>query len=119
MSFQPLVIRISAWDIYNTLLIANEILDHEIIFIVSKESDLGFEKIAEMNYDVRKQNADNIIEDILALDPDVVINAKVGYKCIGYQTIEDAGITLINLKTWVKVFLMRTWSSTHFILRRR
>ena len=60
--------------VYNTLLIANDILNHQITFLVDKDSALAYDNISLKNYPVVIQKAGNLIEDIKSLNPDVVIN---------------------------------------------
>lgn len=60
--------------VYNTLSIANEILEHRIVFLVTKGSELAHSKIQEMNYEVYLQKNSNIIEDINKINPDIVVN---------------------------------------------
>ena len=60
--------------VYNTLLLANDILEHEILFLVDKNSKLAFDKINSKNYNVLMQENENIIDDIKKINPDVVIN---------------------------------------------
>ncbi len=60
--------------IYNTLLLANDILNHRITFLVTKDSKLAYEKIGLKNYPVFIQENDDIIEDIKQFSPDIVIN---------------------------------------------
>lgn len=87
--------------IYRGLLLANEILDHEISFLVDSKSKLGYDVIAAKNYPVAIQQEENLIDDINKLSPDLVINdildtnapymlalKKAGYKNI---TFEDMG----------------------------
>ena len=67
-------IKIGLGHVYNTLLIASQILNHEIIFIVDSHSDLAYKKIKEYNFVVYKQKNIDLIEDIKILRPDLVIN---------------------------------------------
>lgn len=60
--------------VYNCLSIANEILQHKITFLVDRHSQLAYAKILEHNYKVHIQQAENIVDDIVKLQPDVVIN---------------------------------------------
>src|SRR3989339_345120 len=60
--------------IYRSLLIANNIMDHRIIFLTDKRSQQGYEKIKESHYEVYIQQYLDIIEDIKAFNPDIVIN---------------------------------------------
>lgn len=60
--------------VYNTLLVANDILNHSISFLVDKNSKLAYEKIASKNYPVKIQKNDDLLDDIKELNPDIVIN---------------------------------------------
>ena len=66
--------KIGMGHVYNTLSIANEILDHRVIFLVDSNSQLAYDKIVESNYEVYIQNHPLIVRDIELLRPDVVIN---------------------------------------------
>lgn len=63
--------------VYNTLSIANEILNHQVCFLTDADSKLAHDKIAESNYEVYIQRQEDIIDDILALEPDIVINDRL------------------------------------------
>ncbi|MBW3517569.1 cytidylyltransferase domain-containing protein [Flavobacterium sp. NKUCC04_CG] len=63
--------------VYNTLLIANDILNHKISFLVDKESQLAYDKIASKNYAVSMQISDDIVNDIKEINPDIVINDRL------------------------------------------
>lgn len=60
--------------VYNSLSIANEILDHQISFLTDDKSTLAFDKIKENNYEVFIQTKENILEDIQDINPDIIIN---------------------------------------------
>jgi len=60
--------------IYRALQIANDILDHELFFLVDSESLLGFKVIKSKNYNVQIQKNKNIIDDIKSINPNIVIN---------------------------------------------
>lgn len=55
------------------LLIAHEITDHQILFLCTKYSDLAEQIITERDYKAVQQQG-NLLEDVLALKPDLVIN---------------------------------------------
>jgi len=63
--------------VYNTLLIANDILNHQITFLVDNDSQMAYDKIASNNYPVFMQKNDSIIDDIKNLNPDIVINDRL------------------------------------------
>ena len=57
--------------IYRSLSIAHEIIDHNIMFICSESNQLALNKIASTDYHV---SVANNLEDILKLNPDIVVN---------------------------------------------
>ena len=63
--------------VYNTLLIANDILNHDVTFLLDKESELAFNVIKSKNFHVIIQQNDDILEDIKLINPDVIINDRL------------------------------------------
>jgi len=63
--------------VYNTLLVANDILNHDIKFLVDENSELAYDKIASKNYPVRIQKSKNILDDIKSMSPDIIINDRL------------------------------------------
>jgi spore coat polysaccharide biosynthesis predicted glycosyltransferase SpsG len=66
--------EIGLGHVYNTLSLADEITDHNIIFLTDIKSELAYHKIAQSNYRVYQQKHKNIIDDIKELKPHIVIN---------------------------------------------
>ena len=93
--------EIGLGHIYRSLIIANDILNHKLVFLTDKKSKAGFDIIKSMNYDVRTQQEDNILTDITKINPDIVINDILdtdekymkGLRCISDKIInfEDCG----------------------------
>mgnify|MGYP005845567069 CR=1 FL=1 len=69
--------EIGLGHIYNTLIIANEILNHEVIFFCDSKSQLGAEKIKQYNYPVFIQKSDNLQKEVLKLKPDLIVNDRL------------------------------------------
>jgi len=84
--------------VYNTLLIANDILNHRITFLVDKESGLAYEKIASKNYPVFFQKHENILKDIETIDPDVVINDRLDTQAEYMLGIKKLGVKTVNFE---------------------
>ncbi len=76
--------------VYNTLLIANDILNHQITFLVDTQSQMAYDKIASNNYPVYIQKEHNILDDITKINPDIIINDRL-------DTQEDYMVSLKNL----------------------
>ncbi len=93
--------QVGLGHIYRGLQLANEILNHQVLFLVDRNSQMGFDKIRENNYPVAIQKSDDLLDDVVALEPDYVINDILdtsaeyvaGLKAHGYGVInfEDLG----------------------------
>ncbi len=120
--------------IYNTLLIANDILNHQITFLVDNNSQMAYDKIASKNYPVLMQKADSIIDDINNLNPDLIINDRLDtskeyiteLKNLNYQVInfEDLGegstkadLVINAIYPEKQVLLNHYFGHEYFILR--
>ena len=90
--------EIGLGHVYNTLIVANDILNHEILFLVDKKSDLAYEKIMEKNYPVFKQSCPDITEDIFKLEPDIVINDRLDTTKEYIEALKKEGIYVINFE---------------------
>lgn len=84
--------------VYNTLLIANDIVNHEVMFLVDKMSQLAFEKIASKNYPVYIQESQTLIEDINKLKPDVVINDMLDTTAEYIKELKISGYNVVNFE---------------------
>lgn len=84
--------------VYNTLSIANEILNHRVIFLVDKTSDLAYNKISESNYEVYMQENEHIVDDIHKFKPDVVINDILDTDVEYVKTLKERDYVVINFE---------------------
>lgn len=84
--------------IYNTLLLANDILNHKITFLVDKESQLAYKKIASKNYPVYIQENQNIIDDIKKLNPDIIINDRLDTDESYISKLKELKLKVINFE---------------------
>jgi len=90
--------NIGLGHVYNTLLIANDLVRHRIEFLVDSSSDLARQKISASNYTVHMQSGAGPIDDILRLRPDVVINDCLDTSADYVQQLKREGITVINFE---------------------
>jgi CMP-N-acetylneuraminic acid synthetase len=84
--------------VYNTLLLANDILNHQITFLVDSKSKMAFEKIASKNYPVVLQQHTDIVDDIKVLNPDVVINDRLDTTKIYIDQLKELHYKVINFE---------------------
>jgi len=84
--------------VYNTLLIANDILNHEVLFLVDKESKMAHDVIQSKNYPVKIQKASNIINDIKTINPDIIINDILDTKQDYIKSLKENNYKIINFE---------------------
>lgn len=90
--------KVGLGHVYNSTLVANDILEHEIAFLLDAKSQMGYDKIAALNFNVSIQKYDNIIDDIRGIDPDIVISDILDTDEKYIQQLKDAGIYTINFE---------------------
>lgn len=90
--------QIGLGHVYNTLIVANDILNHQIEFLVDKDSRMAYDKIATKNYPVNQQQHANIVEDIKAQCPDVVINDRLDTHENYVKELKSLGVAVINFE---------------------
>lgn len=90
--------EIGLGHVYNTLILANDLVQHDVTFLVDCNSELAFEKISKKNYPVYIQQSKELFEDIKRLNPDVVINDCLDTDLEYIQNIVDYGIKVINFE---------------------
>lgn len=84
--------------VYRTLNIANEILEHDITFLLDKHSELGFRKVSEYHYPAYLQAHDEIVKDIEEFAPDIVINDILDTSEHYIRYIKNMGCDVINFE---------------------
>lgn len=84
--------------VYNTLLVANDILNHSIKFLVDLDSELAYEKIASKNYPVEIQSSDDILDDIKKISPDIVINDRLDTSSEYIEGLKNLGCKVCNFE---------------------
>lgn len=84
--------------VYNCLTLANQILNHRLIFILDKDSQLGVEKIKENNYEVYIQKSESIAEDILSFAPDLVINDCLDTSAKYMKSLKQSNVKVLNIE---------------------
>ena len=63
--------------VYRSIVLAYGILNHELVFLLDKSSQLGFDKLKKYHFNVYIQQNENIIDDIIDISPDIVINDRL------------------------------------------
>lgn len=126
--------EIGLGHVYNTLSIANEILNHRIIFLVLKDNELAYDKISEFNYEVHLQQSLSLTDEIFKIGPSIVINdildTKSDYikrlkqnniKCINFEDLgsgaEEADLVINAMYPENKILLNHYYGVKYFVLR--
>lgn len=90
--------EIGLGHVYNTLLIANDILNHHVEFLVDKKSAMAYDKIASKHYTVHMQQGKNLLDDIKLLSPDTVINDRLNNELAYMQGLKALDVKIINFE---------------------
>jgi len=84
--------------IYRSLSLAHEINDHEIIFVCDNENTLAANKIIEHEQSLEICEANNIVEKIINLKPDLVVNDILSTTKLDVLPLQKQGIKVINFE---------------------
>ena len=84
--------------VYNTLLIANDILNHKVTFLIDKKSELAFNAIKSKNYHVIIQQNDDIIDDVMLINPDIIINDRLDTSKEYMQQLKKQNYKVVNFE---------------------
>ncbi len=91
--------RVGLGHVHNTLNLADEILDHEVLFLVDHDSRMAYERIASTNHEVHFPRTDHsLLDEALDLNPDVVINDILDTEAGYVEDLKKAGCTVINFE---------------------
>ena len=90
--------EIGLGHVYNCLILANEILDHKIIFLVDSKSQLAFDKIKESNYEVHMQASENLVDDIVRISPELVINDRLDTTAEYIASLKKHTLKVVNIE---------------------
>ena len=83
--------------VYRALTLAHEITDHRIMFLCTKESEMAVRRIAERDYDTHIQTG-VLLEDVLNLNPDLVINDILDTELAYIQGLKENAIKVVNFE---------------------
>lgn len=84
--------------VYNSLLLANDLADHDVTFLVDSRSQLAYEVISERNYPVTIQTSKSLVDDIDRHAPDIVVNDRLDTEYEYMSALRDRAYKLINIE---------------------
>lgn len=90
--------EIGLGHVYNCLLLASEILNHEISFLVDKKSSLAKSKIEDSFFPVKQQEGIDLIHDIKKENPDIVITDMLDTSKEYVQSVKSLGALAVNIE---------------------
>lgn len=90
--------EIGLGHVQNALAVANELVRHEVRFLVDARSDLAAEVLTAHHYDVIRPSSDDLVGEAIALEPDVVINDRLDTRAVETKRLHDAGIRVISFE---------------------
>lgn len=83
--------------VFRSLMLAHEIANHKVFFVCTKESELAASNIAARDYKTVVQQGE-LWEDVLALDPDLVINDMLDTPREYMEHLKAANIPVVNFE---------------------
>jgi len=85
--------------VYRGLTIAEMLLEHEVLFLIGKDQDLGMQKIKDSNYPVYIYDNQAQFDELLStIQPDIVINDILDTDYDFIKNIKDKGIRVVNFE---------------------
>lgn len=90
--------QVGLGHVHNALLLANDILDHDVEFLVDEHSEMAALEIASRNYTVHRQRSPEIADDVLANGAPVVVNDRLDTSAEYVGRLKSAGRLVINFE---------------------
>ena len=91
--------EIGLGHIYRTLALANQLIDHELLFVTKQEYELGIKLIKENNYRLEIiRNPEDLEKIISEFKPYIVINDILDTKLTYIELLKNKGIFVVNFE---------------------
>ncbi|SNB47013.1 cytidine 5'-phosphate N-acetylneuraminic acid synthetase [Geobacter sp. DSM 9736] len=84
--------------IFRALTLAHEITDHEIVFVCDERSSIATNTIAGYDYLVKTFPEEEIVDQIIDLQPDMVINDILSTDAAYIRRLRERGIKVVNFE---------------------
>lgn len=84
--------------VYRALMLANELVAHNLMFLCTEEHTLASDFIAERNFNVKVCSVGTIVQEIKAYEPDLVINDILDTEAEYICKLKDNNIPVINFE---------------------
>ncbi|MBI4798703.1 MAG: cytidine 5'-phosphate N-acetylneuraminic acid synthetase [Desulfarculus sp.] len=83
--------------VYRCLLLAHEISEHQVLFLCTSQSEIAASRIASFDYQTILQEGP-LAEQVLGLNPDLVINDILDTSAEYVGALKQAGIKVVNFE---------------------
>lgn len=91
--------EIGLGHIYRTLLLANRLIDHELIFVLEAKSDIGIQLIKANNYRVESFTTLRKFDDIIGnYKPDIIINDILDTSSEYIEYLKSKNLFIVNFE---------------------
>lgn len=91
--------KIGMGHVYRSLLLAEELTDHEVQFLCVGDSQLAYDYISEMMYPVFLQKeSKSLLDSVLELSPDMVVNDILNTDAPYVRGLKERGVLTINFE---------------------
>jgi spore coat polysaccharide biosynthesis predicted glycosyltransferase SpsG/CMP-N-acetylneuraminic acid synthetase len=84
--------------VYRSLLLAHELMDHQVEFLCTRDSDLAARHLAANRIRSRVQTSDDLATDVLELKPDLVINDFLDTTAGYIQRLKERSVRVVNIE---------------------
>jgi len=84
--------------VYRTTLLAQDLVDYEILFVTLRGHDMAAENIRNHNFPVIRQGDDDLVDTVLSLDPQVVINDILATDKKYIEDLKSKAIVVVNFE---------------------
>lgn len=84
--------------VYRALMLAHEISGHKVTFLCTRASELAVSSIAARDYRTVVQKSDDLAAEVLALEPDLVINDILNTDEDYMRRLTEAGVRCVNFE---------------------
>ena len=84
--------------IYRALMLAHEITEHRVTFFCTRESELAVSSIAARDYRTVVQQGPDPAAEVLALEPDLVVNDILNTDAAYMRALRAAGVRTVNFE---------------------
>jgi CMP-N-acetylneuraminic acid synthetase/spore coat polysaccharide biosynthesis predicted glycosyltransferase SpsG len=90
--------RLGLGHVYNSLLLANDLMDHEIRFLVDEGSELARDVIGSKNFPVEIQTGPSLADDVARIAPHVVVNDRLDTTAEYMESLRALGVRTMNIE---------------------